>query len=138
MAKLPDYQPSLIPEGVYHFKITTEPEIRKTGNTTWLIFKFLIKDTEGNERKFSSVIFPGDSEYRIILLIAGGEPDEKGIPHLKNMDTNELVGVEFDAEIIHEADRKDPAQIRDRIRNILFDSEEDVPEPSGKDEEIPF
>jgi len=138
MAKLPDFQPNLAPEGKYHFKVISEPDVNKTGNATWIIFKFNIKDEAGNERKFSNVIFPGDEEYRKILLIAGAMPDKKVIPHLSNMDTRELVGVEFDAEIIHEPDKKDSTQMRDKIRNIIFDSEEDVPPPSNPDDEVPF
>jgi len=137
MAKMPDYQPILLPEGHYKFKVTDEPEIRKTGTAKWMIFKFLATAPDGNERKFSDVFFPSDEKYRRLLLIAGAKPDEKGVPHLSNMDTTELIGVEFEADIVHAPDKKDPSKTRDSIVDIVL-PDEDVPPPSGKDDEVPF
>lgn len=137
MAKLPDFQPNLLPEGHYKFKVTDEPEIRKTGTSKWMIFRFIATSPDGNERKFSNVLFPGDEEYRRILLVAGAKPDEKGIPHLSSMDTRELIGVEFEADIAHEPDRKEPSKIRDSIVNIVL-PDEDVPPPNHEEDEVPF
>ena len=139
MAKLPDYQPNLLPEGIYRFQITEEPEIRITGEKKWMIFKFKIIFPDGKTRGYSDVFFPGDEKYRQILLIAGAKPDEKGIPHLSNMDTSELVGVQFDGRIAHIPDRKDESKVRDSIVEIISSDqevEEDTPPPSEDD--VPF
>lgn len=138
MAKLPDFQPNLIPEGHYSFKITDEPEVRITGNSKWMIFRFQVIYPDGNTRKFSDVFFPSDEKYRKVLLIAGAEPDEKGIPHLSDMDTKELVGIQFEADIVHEPDKKDSSKIRDGIVNVVL-PDDDVPQPeSPEEDEIPF
>ncbi len=155
MAKLPEWRPNLVPEGRYHFEVTEEPEVRKTNENKWLIIKMKITDADGNARKYSDVFFPGDVKYRALLLIAGAVPDKKGIPHLKDMDTEELVGVEFKAEIVHEQDQNDTDKIRDTIRNIVAldgslhlkekdslhvkekEVEEDIPLPKEEDD-IPF
>jgi hypothetical protein len=150
MAKLPDWIPNLVPEGPYRFKVTEEPEVRKTNENKWLIIKMIIMDSSGNSRKYSDVFFPGEEKYRSLLLVAGAKPDVKGIPHLKDMDTAELVDVEFNAEIVHEPDRKDPEKIRDIIRNIIVpdptqalreekeEVEEDIPMDKKEEDKIPF
>lgn len=140
MAKLPEFQPNLVPEGHYSFQITEEPEVRITGNSKWMIFRFKVIYPDGNSRKYSDVFFPGDEKYRRLLLIAGAEPDEKGIPHLSEMDTKNLLGIKFEADIVHSPDAKDASKIRDTIANIVL-MDEDVPPPeeSEKNEdEVPF
>lgn len=140
MTKLPMYQPNLVPEGHYSFQITEEPEVRKTGNSVWMIFRFRVTYPDGNSRKYSDVFFPGDEKYRRLLLIAGAKPDEKGIPHFSEMDTKNLVGIKFEADIVHNPDAKDTSKIRDSIANIVL-MDEDVPPPeeSEKEEdEVPF
>jgi len=139
MAKLPEFQPNLIPEGHYNFEIIEEPEVRITGASKWMIFRFKIVSPDGNSRKFSDVFFPGDEKYRKLLFLAGAQADEKGIPHLKDMDTKELVGLQFEADIIHAPDKKDASKVRDTISEITS-SDEDVPPPSESEEEdeVPF
>lgn len=140
MAKLPAFQPNLVPEGHYSFQITEEPEVRITGKSKWMIFRFSVTDSSGNSRKYSDVFFPGDEKYRRLLLIAGAEPDEKGIPHLSEMDTKNLVGIKFEADIVHNPDAKDASKIRDSIANIVL-LDEDVPPPSeteNEEDEVPF
>jgi len=141
MAKLPDYELNLLPEDTYKFQIVEEPEVRITGEKKWMIFKFKIIFPDGKTRKYSDVFFPGDEKYRQILLIAGAKPDEKGIPHLSNMETSELVGVQFDGRIAHIPDRKDESKIRDSIVEIINpdqEVEEDVPPPGSNDDDVPF
>ena len=146
MAVLPDPTLNLVNEGHYSFKVTAEPEVNKTGNSKWLIVKFDITDSEGDTRRFSDVFFPSAEKYHKLLLAAGAEPDSKGIPHLSNMDTRELIGVEFDGDIEHIADKKDPNKIRDTITNIALRGEkeskaeeEEDEVPFGKEEdEVPF
>lgn len=148
MAKLPDWRPNLVPEGEYRFKVTEEPEVRKTNNNLWLIVRMRITDTQGNERKYSDLFFPSDDKYQALLLVAGAKPDKKGVPHLSDMNTSELVGVEFEGEIHHETDRRDESKIRDTIKHIVVpgepvqeegEKEEDIPlPPEEEDDKIPF
>lgn len=146
MAKLPDWRPNLVPEGHYLFEVTEEPEVRITNKNKWLIVKMKITSDDGNIRKYSDLFFPSDDKYRALLLIAGAKPDAKGIPHLKDMDTSDLVGVEFKAEIFHQQDRNDESKLRDTIRNIIVpgasqaspEVEEDVPLGKEEEDDIPF
>lgn len=137
MAKLPDWRPNLVPEGEYHFKVTEEPEVRKTNNNLWLIVRMRITDAQGNERKYSDLFFPSDDKYRALLLVAGAKPDKKGIPHLSDMDTGQLVGVEFDGEIHHEPDRRDEDKVRDTIKSIVVPGKPQASNPEVE-EDIPF
>ena len=140
MAKLPDWRPNLLPEGNYRFLIAEEPAIHKTEGKPWMIFRFNVIYPNGKTGKYSEVWFPNDEKYRRILLIAGAKPDEKGIPHLSNMETSELVGIQFDGRIAHIPDRKDESKIRDSIVEIIHpdqEVEEDIP-PPGSDNDVPF
>jgi len=139
MAVLPDPTLNLVDEGHYSFKVIAEPEVHKTGDKKWLIVKFDITDTEGNTRPFSDVFFPSAEKYHKLLFIAGAEADEKGIPHLSNMDTRELVGIEFEGDIEHIADKKDPNKIRDTITNIVLEDEKiSMTEEAAEEDEVPF
>lgn len=137
MAVLPDWQPNLVPEGHYMFEIIEEPEVRITNKNKWLIVRTRIIFPDGKTRKYSDLFFPSDEKYRALLLVAGATPDNKGVPHLKEMDTSELVGVKFEADIVHIPDPKDEDKIRDTIKDIIVSDE--VPSPQKEEEEdIPF
>ena len=140
MANLPEPKFNLVDEGHYSFKVTQEPEVRKTGDKKWLIVRFDITDVNGNTRSYSDVFFPSDDKYHKLLFVAGAKPDEKGIPHLSDMDTKELVGAEFEGDIEHIADRKDPTKIRDTITNVVLRGEKEAKtEPGPEDEnDVPF
>ena len=139
MAILPEPTSNLVPEGHYSFKIKEEPEVRKTGDKKWVIIRFEITNADGNSRPFSDIFFPGDEKYHRLLFCAGAEPDEKGVPHLSSMDTRELVGVEFDGDIAHIPDRKDPQKIRDTIQNIVLPGEkESMTDETPEEDEVPF
>ena len=141
MANLPDPTSNLVDEGHYSFKVTKEPEVRKTGNSKWLIVTFDITDVDGNTRRFSDVFFPSDEKYHKLLFAAGAEADEKGVPHLSNMDTGELVGAEFEGDIEHIADRKDATKIRDTITNVTLRGEKESRVGNieeAEEDEVPF
>lgn len=140
MAILPDPTSNLVDEGHYSFKVTKEPEVRKTDGKKWLIVIFDITDVNGDTRRYSDVFFPSDEKYHKLLFSAGAKPDDKGVPHLSNMDTEELVGAEFDGDIEHIADRKDPTKIRDTITNITLRGEKEsrAEEAPEKEDEVPF
>ena len=63
----------------------------------------------------------------------GAKPDNKGQVHLG--DTN-IIGKEFEADIVHIKDPNDPTKIRDKIANIVID--DDVPPPEEEDDSVPF
>ena len=136
---LPAWEPNLLPEGPYRFKITEEPEKRRgSGDGIYIIFR--LKASDGvNVRKYNDVFVPWEERYKDLLLALGGEPDEKGVVHLAEM--IDVVGKTFEAEIVHVKDQKDPTKTRDKIANIKvnFNEEEDVPmdEPEVEDD-IPF
>ena len=138
MAILPNATSNLVDEGHYSFKVIAEPEVNKTGDKKWLIVRFLITNKDGNARPFSDVFFPSDEKYHKLLFAAGAEPDEKGIPHLSSMDTRELVGVEFEGDIEHIADKKDPNKIRDTITNVILLGEKESRTENVEDDEVPF
>lgn len=138
MATLPEPKFNLVDEGHYSFKVTKEPEVRKTGDKKWLIVRFDITDVNGNTRSYSDVFFPSDEKYHKLLFAAGAEPDEKGIPHLSDMDTGELVGVEFEGDIEHIADKKDPTKIRDTIISVVLREEKKARVEDEPEDEVPF
>ena len=139
MATLPNATLNLVDEGHYSFKVIAEPEVHKRDNKKWIIVKFDITDSEGNTRLFSDVFFPNAEKYHKLLFAAGAVADDKGIPHLSSMDTSELVGVEFDGDIEHIADKKDPTKIRDTITNIVLPGEkESRTEDAAEEDEVPF
>jgi len=139
MATLPEPTFNLVDEGHYSFRVTQEPEVRKTGDKKWLIVRFDITDVNGNTRSYSDVFFPSDDKYHKLLFAAGAEPDEKGIPHLSDMNTKELVGAEFEGDIEHIPDRKDPTKIRDIITNVTLRGEKETGTREVEEEdEVPF
>lgn len=138
MATLPEPKFNLVDEGHYSFRVTQEPEVQKTGNKKWLIVRFDITDVNGDTRSYSDVFFPNADKYHKLLFAAGAEPDEKGIPHLSEMDTKELVGVEFEGDIEHVPDRKDPDKIRDTITNIMLRGEKTSRTEEAEEDEVPF
>ena len=139
MAKLPSATLNLVDEGHYSFRVIAEPEVHKTeSNKKWIIVKFDITDSGGNTRPFSDVFFPSAEKYHKLLFAAGAVADDKGIPHLSSMDTSELVGIEFEGDIEHIADRKDPTKIRDTITNIILPSEKESRTENEEDDDVPF
>ena len=140
MANLPEPTLNLVDEGHYSFKVTKEPVVNKTDGKKWLVVKFDITDAEGNTRPYSDVFFPNNEKYHKLLFCAGAQPDEKGIPHLSKMDTRELVGIEFEGDIEHIADKKDPTKIRDTITNVIIPGEKALRAKDAEDEddEVPF
>ena len=139
---LPPYEPQQVPEGHYRFKVMAEPERMKrtgSGGKDFISIKFSFKlmDELGNIRYHKESLVPWIPGYRDLLLAFGAKPDEKGNVHLS--DEANVVGKEFDAEIIHEPDKNDPQKTWSRIANIKLD--DDIPPPEedpNKDEEAPF
>ena len=138
MSFLPDYEPNLIPEGHYKFQISEEPEKRKGAKDgLFMIFKFRILTDDGSTRRYNDVFVPWEDRYKDLLLAMGGKPDEKGKVHLGDID---ITGKQFEADIVHIQDPKDPTKIRDKIANIIVD--DDVPPPEelnqAEEDKIPF
>jgi len=131
--KFPDPESFLVPEGHYTFKISKEPSINRTNNRIWIIFYFKVTNEYGETRDFSDVIFPSEPRYIDLLFALGAKPDEKGTPHLHDIDP---IGLTFEADIIHGPDRKDPTKTRDSVTNIVVSN--DVPPTTGEDTDVPF
>ncbi len=137
---LPPYKPQQVPEGPYRFKVMAEPEKTKrksSGGNDFVSIKFSFKlmDELGNIRYLKESLVPWNPCYRDLLLAFGAKPDKKGNVHLG--DEANIVGKEFDAEIIHEPDKDDPNKSWSRIANIKLD--DDVPPPEEEpDLEVPF
>lgn len=137
---LPPYEPQQVPEGHYRFKVMTEPEKTKrtsSGGNDFISVKFSFKlmDELGNIRYHKESLVPWNPCYRDLLLAFGAKPDKKGNVHLG--DEAEIVGKEFDAEIIHEPDKNDATKSWSRITNIKLEDQDDVPPPEEEDE-VPF
>jgi len=139
---LPPYEPQQVPEGHYRFKVMAEPEKTKrtsSGGNDFVSIKFSFKlmDELGNIRYHKESLVPWNPCYRDLLLAFGAKPDKKGNVHLG--DSAEIIGLEFDAEIIHEPDKDDPKKSWSRIANIKLDDQQDVPPPEEEpDSEVPF
>ncbi len=109
-------QKKLMKEGRYLFEIIDDPEQRKgLKGGEYYIFKLAINFEDGSSRKFNQIIVPWEVRYGNLLLALGGKQEDKGAVDLGDID---LVGVEFEAEIVHIKDRKDPLTIRERLVNF--------------------
>ena len=139
---LPPYEPQQVPEGHYRFKVMAEPEktkrTSKDGNDFISVkFSFKLMDGLGNIRYHKESLVPWSDIYRDLLLAFGAKPDKKGTVHLG--DEADIVGKEFDADIIHEPDKDDPKKSWSRIANIKLEDQMDVPPPEEEPEEpVPF
>lgn len=133
---LPPYEPQLVPEGHYTFKISEDYEKRKgEKDGLYIIFKFKIINKDGSARKYNDIFVPWEERYRDLLIAFGAEKDEKGQVHLGDVD---IIGKEFKADIVHIKDPNDPTKVRDKIANIVINDDIPKPEESDEDSEIPF
>ena len=155
MNGLPPYEPNRLPEGHYHFIISEEPQKdsrrRDDGKVTTTVKMSFRVEVRSGFRRHRESIGVWEDRYRDLLFAIGATEDENGDPHLSQ--TTDVVGRNFDADIIHEPDKNDPTKFWARIANIEVppreakntEEEEDVPMPSGNngepgepDEELPF
>ena len=131
---LPPYEPQLVPEGHYTFKVSEDYEKRKgEKDGLYIIFKFKIVNNSGEIRKYNDIFVPWEERYRDLLIAFGAEKDEKGQVHLGDIS---IIGKQFEADIVHVKDPSDPTKIRDKIANIKL--EDDVPPPEKSEDEVPF
>lgn len=145
MTDLPPSQSRRLAEGCYTFTLNKEPEKRrKTSGESGkefivVTFYFRVEDKDGYVKFHTESLVPWDERYRDILLALGGKPDEKDDVHLDDVD---VIGQSFEADIVHEPDKGDPAKKWARIANIIVpEVEEDVPPPVKEEEDeekIPF
>jgi len=121
-----------IPEGHYQFRLNREPELKKftftdakTGESREgrkVVIYATGLNSEG-EYRISDALLPWEQRYADFLKALG-------IEHSKDINVQ---GATFEADVIHEADRKDPLKSWPRLQNIK--GREDVPD--GGDD-IPF
>lgn len=130
--KLSKYQPQetkLVPEGKYRFSIVDDP-IKKEGRKggEYFIFRLEIIFENDSRRKFNHIIAPWEDRYADLLKMLGERQDEKGAIEPRDI---ELIGVEFEADMVHEADRDDPQTVWEKLINFkpvgaVADSDIDV------------
>jgi len=135
MSRLPDYEPSLVPEGNYRFYVTEEPEVRKkTNDETGRVTKRVIfsLQVEGESIILLQSFFPWTDTYKELAIAFGAPEDEKGKIHMSQIDR--FTGLDFRADIVHE---KGEGQNRDKtfmrvvnVRSISAAREEEPPVPS--------
>ncbi len=117
--KLSRYQPNqkkLMQDCRYLFEIIDNPEQRKgRKGGEYYIFKLAINFEDSSSRKFNQIIAPWEVRYGNLLLALGGKQEDKGAVDLDDID---LVGAEFEDNIVHVKDRKDPLTIRERLVNF--------------------
>lgn len=134
--KVPDYEPTIIPEGVYTFNLTKEPMARrKTSEKTgkpYVIVEFSFKATDDNDKSFnySERIPTWEDEYRQVLEVLGAEKGADGKVHLsESIDDDVIYSTSFKASIVYKPDRKDPQKKWARLSNIQagsVDEDEDL------------
>lgn len=135
MWRPPEPSQNLTPEGHYIFAIREEPENRRgKKNGVYIIFRFKAKDIHGETFNHNDVFAPFEPRYTDLLFALGAKADEKGTPHLHEIDP---VGLKFEADIVHERDKDNPTVVRAKITNIIS-PEKDIPPPPDSDESIPF
>lgn len=121
-----------IPEGHYQFRLNREPELKA----------FAYTDKNGVEREGRKVVIfatglNAGGEYQVADAFLPWEDRYKslctalGVEHGKDIAVS---GAVFEADIRHEADRRDPTKSWPRIVNIVHKG--DVPDQAGDD--IPF
>lgn len=141
---LPDPETRFAPEGHYKFQISKEPEQRRRqgdkGEFIAVDFFFKLKDDEGNVFTVRDSMVPWEPRYTD-LARALGAPVEDGRPRMSKI--VDFVGKTFEADIIHEADKKDPSKSWPRVTNIVVpdsSNTDEIPPPSEESEEddVPF
>jgi hypothetical protein len=142
----PEYQ--IIPEGTYEFRITAEPEVKKTsyqknGQTVaskYVKVKLAVRLSAGSrERNYTENFFCHEQRYRDLLAALGGRQSEDGQFHTP--DSFRVVGMTFEAKLVHVPDKRDPSITRTRIQDIKVQKEEDdIPPPAEgtEDDGVPF
>ena len=132
---LPPYEPRLIPEGHYSFQVSEDYEKRKgEKDGLYIIFKFKIISEGGEARKYNDMFVPWEDRYRDLLIAFGAKEDEKGQVHLGDIN---IIGKQFEADIVHIKDARDSTKTRDKIANIVIDKDASPPEEEP-DSEAPF
>jgi len=125
-----------IPEGHYSFRLNREPEIKhypytdKNGNqqegTKVVIYAIGLAE-DGGSFSIADAFLPFEQRYRDLCA-------SLGVEHGRDIQAE---GSVFEADIVHEPDKKDPTKSWPRIVNIAV--QEDVPPtPNGEGEDIPF
>lgn len=119
-----------IAEGTYRLKITQPPEAKltKSGNEYFRI-EF---EAEADSKVFKhSQVFFGD-ELGELCEVLGAE--KNGDDSTEYVLDDSIIGRPFQAEIYHEADRKDPTKIHSRMRKyVSLPIQTELPFPEKSD-----
>lgn len=114
-----------IPEGLYTFTLSTEPELHKSESGKLRLQMTLVAMPGNHSHKES--FFPWEERYEDLCKVLGVE-------HGKDI---RMEGASFNGEIFYEPSRNDPSKVYARIRNIRS-AEEFVPKSGDEDGDIPF
>lgn len=135
MTMWPESENKRIPEGHYSFKINKEPDLKS----------FTYTDKNGNEREGRKLILYAvglndTGQYQVSDGFLPWEPRYDDLCKALNVEHGRdisVAGTLFEADVVHQADKKDPTKAYPRLINIrgLGDapSANDVP-----DDDIPF
>jgi len=124
-----------IPEGHYQFRLNREPEFKKFPYETRLgekkegtkILLFAIGLGEKGQFSARDEIVTWDPRYADLCSAL----------HVEHGRDIQMAGGVFEADIVHEADRKDPTKSWPRFSNITASG--DMPLPAeGEGDDIPF
>jgi hypothetical protein len=122
--KFPAPENVKIPEGHYKFRLNREPELKKVRYTKDGIEKEFVKVViyatglnEEGEFKIADAFMPFEDRYTELLAALGVE-------HSKDVD---VAGSTFEADIVHEPDKKDPLKSWPRIAHIMTKPDDDIP-----------
>ena len=122
---LPPPENERIPAGHYQFRLNREPDLKK----------FIYKDKDGNEKESRKLVLYAvglndKGDYRIREEIAVFDQRYAdflaaiGVEHSKDVT---IQGTIFEADIVYEADKKNPLKSWPRLMNIIASGGDDVP-----------
>jgi hypothetical protein len=114
-----------IPAGHYQFRLNRDPELKK----------FTYQDKIGNEKEGRKIVLfavglNDKGQYQIRDEIATFDQRYAdflaaiGVEHSKDVTVQ---GAVFEADVIYEADRKDPLKSWPRLANIIASKGDDIP-----------
>lgn len=129
----------ILAAGYYTFQIIEEPEAEKRGKAVIVKFPLNAISPDGKSKKFTGYI--PIWEVGDVWKALGYKKTEEGKWHIEE---SELVGMQFEADIVHEPHPTKPGRTLCKIRNVVIPPESreqakpsDIPPPREVEEEEP-
>ncbi len=127
------YKPSqknLLQEGNYLFEVFAEPKKGEGPNGgEYFIFKFKTVFEDGSSRILQQYIAAWEECFRDLLEALGGHRNEHGEV---DMDSDGLIGLKFEAQVVHIRDSRDPQITREKlihfkpVESVIEDADENL------------